>query len=86
MWCKKAQLVLLTAALGLFVASLGLGQTITSSIVGHVSDASGAAVPGAVLVTVGSHGSGLGRSARTGPFCLPIAYSLDFSHLPRLTC
>lgn len=58
MWRKKAQFVLLTAALGLFASSPGLGQTITSSVVGHVSDASGAAVPGAAIM-VTNQGTGI---------------------------
>ena len=58
MWRKRAQFVLLTAALGLFASSPGLGQTITSSVVGHVSDASGAAVPGAAIM-VTNQGTGI---------------------------
>ena len=61
---KKTRITVLTTVLGLIVASMGLGQTITSSILGHVADSTGAQVP-AAAITVTNEGTGIAANTVT---------------------
>lgn len=68
---------LLFAGIALFAGGFLYGQVITSSIVGHVTDASGAAVPGA-QVTVTNEGTSISVHATTQPagnYTIPNLYA-----------
>lgn len=69
----KARIATLTIAIGLALAVMGFSQNITSVIVGDITDASGAAVPGAD-VTVTNQGTGISAHTLTnsaGSYSVP---------------
>jgi hypothetical protein len=80
----KSSLRLFTAlALALLSASFALGQAVTGSIVGSVTDASGAAVAGA-KVTITETATGIARTATTSdeggyvmPYLQPGVYKIE---------
>lgn len=75
------------AGIVLFAGSLLYGQVIVSSIVGHVTDTSGAAVPGA-QVTVTNEGTGISVQATTGAageYTIPNLYAGKYTVLVKKT-